>query len=205
MDSGIQLIVTDSGILFLVELFAVIAGLFYVIFAARGLRICWLWGLINAMSSVWLFYQTELFAQTFLYMYYGLAAVYGWIAWRPSRRINGFLKVEKFEFWHHSIIIISGIGMSLFLAWYLEHYTTSTLHQFDAFTTVFSFIATAMVALKRIENWIYWMVVNLFSAFLYWQKELLWYGILMVIYTLVAIAGWWNWQKYLKAQENYLE
>lgn len=201
MDSGFELVVTDSGILFLVEWVAVISGLFYVIFAARGNRICWLWGLVNALVSVWLFYQTELYAQTLLYLYYGLAAIYGWIAWRPSLSLGGFLKIKQIPLYVHFIIVPLGIALTYLLSLFLQNYTSTTLSFFDALTTVFSFIATALVAFKKIENWVYWFFVNIISCYLYWQNDLLWYGILMIIYAMISIAGWWNWRKNFHLQQ----
>lgn len=203
MDSGVQLVVTDSGILFLVEWVAVISGLFYIIFAARGNRICWVWGLVNALVSVWLFYQTELYAQTILYLYYAFAAIYGWFAWRPSLNdSSGFLKIRNLKYLSHIIIIPVGFGLSYILFWILQKYTTSALPLMDSITTVFSFIATAMVAIKRIENWIYWVFINIISSILYWQNELLWYSILMIVYAILAFAGWWNWRKNYNLQKN---
>ena len=63
----------------------------------------------------------------------------------------------------------------------------------DTFTTVFSVVATILVIKKVLENWLYWIVIDLVSIFLYFEKDLHLSSILFMIYTIIAIKGYFSW------------
>ena len=64
----------------------------------------------------------------------------------------------------------------------------------DAFITVFSVFTTVLVAHKVRENWLYWIIINLFAAYLYFAKDLALTGILFLCYTGFAIYGYIQWR-----------
>ena len=69
----------------------------------------------------------------------------------------------------------------------------------DAMTTAGSIVATWMLARKILEHWLVWIIVDAVSLGLYLYKELYATSVLFLIYTLVAIAGFYAWRKDLRA------
>ena len=65
----------------------------------------------------------------------------------------------------------------------------------DSFTTVFSFIATYLTAKKWIENWLYWIVIDAVTVYLYFSRGLNIYALLMLAYSVIAIFGYLEWKK----------
>ena len=196
-NSALAFWVTDPHVLLSAEILAVVSGLFYVVLAVFKKRMAWLWGFINAVISIWLFYQISLFAESFLYIYYALAAVYGWFHWGAYQSEQQILTIVelpvKSHFWIVPLGIIGGIG----LGFVLEEYTPASYPYLDAQTTIFSFIATALTARRVLVNWVYWIVIDLATVVLYAWKDLYWYAGLMVIYTLIAYMGWNSWKREL--------
>ena len=65
----------------------------------------------------------------------------------------------------------------------------------DSFTTIFSFIATYLTTKKWIENWIYWIVIDAVTTYLYFSRGLEVYSLLMLAYSIIAIYGYLEWKK----------
>jgi nicotinamide mononucleotide transporter len=70
----------------------------------------------------------------------------------------------------------------------------------DSFTTVFSFIATWLVAKRVLENWIYWICIDALTVYLYFSRELNLYALLSLAYTFMAVYGYIQWRKDLIRQ-----
>ena len=71
----------------------------------------------------------------------------------------------------------------------------------DSFTTVFSVFATIMVVKKVLENWLYFIAVDIASIYLYYSRDLDQTAILFMVYTLIAIFGYFNWIKLTKKHD----
>lgn len=182
------------------ELGAVLCGIAYIILAAREHIACWFFGILNGGLSVYLFYQSGLLAESVLYLYYVLAGIYGWYAWaytrRPDQDPSHQLLVGEWRWTIHLVLIASGVILSLLVAWFLQAYTQAQMPLIDAHTTVFSFIATYLVTRKILSNWIYWIVIDGVSVWLYASRDLYLYALLMAGYTLLAFWGYWSWRRH---------
>ena len=77
----------------------------------------------------------------------------------------------------------------------LQQGTDARLPFLDSFTTWASVVTTFMVARKILENWIYWLVIDSVSIFLYLDRELYFTALLFVIYILIIFFGWFAWLK----------
>jgi nicotinamide mononucleotide transporter len=99
------------------------------------------------------------------------------------------------------IIAIITVGTFFLIGFILANYTDSNVPWWDAFTTALSFVATWMLARKKIENWIFWIVVDATSVALYIYKQLYPTTILFVLLTFLAVVGYIQWRKELKNME----
>jgi nicotinamide mononucleotide transporter len=72
----------------------------------------------------------------------------------------------------------------------------------DSLTTALSIVATWMLARKYIEHWLIWVFVDLFSSGLYVYKNLWATVVLFVIYTGMAVVGYYQWKKDLHHHGN---
>ena len=194
-----------------VEIWAVMAGLIYVILAAGENIWCWLFGIINSLLSIYLFYTGKLYSEAILYVYYVMAGVYGWYAWGqknknniqvldPSDAEKKDLKIHTWSVNSHLKAIAAGIAGAFLLAYLMAVYTDAKIPLMDAFTTIFSFIATYMVTRKVLENWLYWIVVDIVTTGMYYGRGYYLYAVLMIVYTVIAVFGYLKWrERYKKA------
>jgi len=183
-----------------IELLGAILGIAYVFFSIRQNILTWPTGLLTSLIYVWVFFQSGLYAEMGLQVYYVLISFYGWHEWlsKNSKDNSTELKVtilrRKLGFYLAIISLITFVGI-----WFLlKYYTNSTTPVADALVTSLSIIATWMLARKILEHWLIWIFVDLFSIALFWYKDLLPTIFLFIVYTFMAILGYIEWRKELK-------
>ena len=178
------------------EIFGTIVGLVYLWLEYRASIYLWIAGMIMPAIYIFVYYDSGLYADFGINIYYLLAAVYGWIVWKSGRK-----KEEKELPITHTprktIIPLTAVCLLSFflIAWILITYTDSNVPWLDSFTTALSIIAMWMLARKHLEQWLIWIVVDLISSGLYIYKELYFTSGLYALYTVIAIFGYFNWKK----------
>ncbi len=191
-----------------IEIWAVITGLIYVVLAAQEKIACWFFGIISSVLSIYLFYEGKLYAESMLYFYYVLAGIYGWYAWtRQSLGQAGTgkkdsLAIHTWSIKQHGKAIILGVFFIILLSFVLRRFTDAQLPVIDASTTIFSFIATYMVTRKVLENWLYWIIIDIVTTGMYFYREYYLYALLMIVYTVIAVIGYMRWKAIYTGKAN---
>ena len=80
----------------------------------------------------------------------------------------------------------------------MANYTPADFPYLDTFTTVFAVFATYLVTQKVLENWLYWVVIDAVSIYLYQAKDLMPTVVLFSLYTVIATFGYFKWQNLYK-------
>ena len=171
---------------------AVAFALAYVWLAARQNIWCWPCALLSTGIYTWLFWSVSLPFHTGLNFYYLIMAIYGLIKWRDKDADT--LSAQSWPISRHLICIVSLTIGALILSQFASTVLDASYIHLDAFITVFSVFTTVLVAHKVRENWLYWIVINLFAAYLYFAKDLALTGILFVCYTGFAVYGFIQWR-----------
>lgn len=120
--------------------------------------------------------------------------IYGWLEWYSAKKSKSDLVIDSASFRSIAKFIFLGFLLIPVTGFILDHYTDSDIPYWDAYTTIFSFIATYMMAKRLLENWIFWIVIDLSCIFIYLYKGLNATVFLFFIYTLMAIYGYFNWR-----------
>ena len=178
----------------LLEILAVIFGVAYIVLAAKNKISCWLFGIIAALLSIWLFIEhAQLYAEAFLYCFYVMAGFYGWYSWQNQVKES---TIYQHPLKNHSLLIIIGGIVSVGFYYLVTNiFTDAARPLIDSFTTIFSFIATYLTIKKWLNNWIYWIVIDVVTTYLYVSRELYLYAGLMAIYSVIALYGYLQWKK----------
>lgn len=182
-------------LLFVLEWSAVLLNFTYVILAARQKAACWPFGIVGSALSIWFFYLIGLYAEAMLFIYYVLMGFYGWWAWTKGSAGKPELPISTWRVPRHLLIILLGSGVAVLLGFVLDNFTEAKSAYFDAFTTIFSFVATWLTTRKVLENWTYWIIIDLFTIWLYASKGAHVYAGLSVVYTAMAVYGFVEWRK----------
>jgi nicotinamide mononucleotide transporter len=185
------------------EWFAFITSLLYTWLAAKENIWCWLFGGLGAAATMILCIKGLLYSDVILQIYYIAMAIYGWLQWnkqgsttKPVLRMNPSL--------HFKILLIGGMGLfALGAFWKIWG---AALPFIDAGVTSFSILATWLIARKYLENWIYFIVIDTVSIFLFASREMYLLAFLFIIYTFLATYGYFQWrriwQKQLKVETS---
>lgn len=183
----------------LVEWLAVISTIAYVILIAKKLIIAWLFAFVGAVLFVYLCYVGNLYIEALLQLFYVVMAIVGWLSWKKDTSDKIIIKTWKVNT-HLLNIVISGM-VSIIFGYIFDNYTNQANPYMDAFTTCYSLSATFMVAQKILENWIYWIVIDFVSIFLYAQRDYNLTAVQYVLFTILAIVGYIAWRKEYKTQK----
>lgn len=194
-----------------IEIIATLSAVFGVVLIARQNLLGWPLGILWAVISAWLaFTQWQLISDGILYLSYVPIQLYCWFIWA---RTGGVQQQEPFiPVWlprrKQLIVIIAALfgiagwafGIST-LAAQVSWIPEPALLWRDSTTTVLNFFAQFLQARKRMENWVFWLVVNLLGIHIYWVKGAPIYSIQYAIFLVLGIYGWVQWRKSMRSQD----
>ncbi len=179
---------------------AVLSALAYLILAARESKLCWYFAFASTAIYSVLFREVSLLMESALNVYYMLMAVYGWYQWRRGGGDHKGIKIHTLDMRSHGLIIGAILVLTLVSGFLLSRYSAAAWPFVDSFTTWASVIATVMVAHKILENWLYWIVIDVVSIPLYLNRGLEMTALLFVAYVIIAIVGFARWQQQYRMQ-----
>ncbi|HEX8514660.1 MAG TPA: nicotinamide riboside transporter PnuC [Bacteroidia bacterium] len=179
----------------IIEWLIFITALLYVFLAARENAWCWLFGMLSSAFSVYLCFEGKLFLESGLNIFYVIIGAYGWHQWRWGSKEKQEARVVSSSLKSNLIYILIAILIWLPLGLIAHKFSTQVMPYLDAFITAFSIIATWMTAKKILENWLYWIVIDAFAVILYSYRGFYLLGLLYIIYTLLAAAGYFSWKR----------
>ena len=185
------------------EIIAVLASLTYVVLASREHRGCWPAAMLGSTIYVIVFFQYQLYMDSALNIFYVVMAIYGWLMWKTRQPKVGFVaatterktNIKKWDSIKHINAIAVIILLSALSGFYLDNYTDAAYPYFDSLTTWSSFLATWMVVNKILETWLYWIVIDAASIYLYINKELYFTALLFGLFVIIATYGYLHWKK----------
>ncbi|GAB5540149.1 MAG: nicotinamide riboside transporter PnuC [Salibacteraceae bacterium] len=147
---------------------------------------------IGVFLFVWPDAEVKLYSEAVLYSYYVWIGVYGWIRWNKTETSQ---QIKNWGLKLHLIAFGCGAILAPALGYVMDRLFDSNNPYIDATTTVFSFIASYMQAERIYTSWHFWIVINLISVWLYWNRGLAMYSGLMIIYVGLSMLGLWQWRK----------
>jgi nicotinamide mononucleotide transporter len=202
----------------LLEVGAVLCALAYMVLVAREHIACWFFAFVSTALFTVVFFEAALSFSMALNIYYMIMAGYGYWQWQQGTVIGGAVvdgRVSEEQTTHpteltihsrslgfHLLVITGGLLMSggfIFvsmnefpplLALTTEHW----IQILDIVVSIFSVLATVMVAHKIYENWFYWMGINTLAIVLYTLSDLTMSAGLFAVYLVFAIYGWRQWR-----------
>lgn len=180
------------------EWIAVFSALVYVLLIARKQIAGWFFAAVSSSIYVYLCFISDYLLETVLQLFYLFMAFWGWYKWNQKKNEKDF--ILRWSLKLHLINITISVLITILFAFFFDVFTRQELPYLDAFTTVFSIGATFMVAQRVLENWIYWIVIDIVSIRLYAYKDLNLTALLFLVYTIIAVVGYFKWRKLYKSQ-----
>jgi len=156
---------------------------------------CWAVSIIGIVIYTYIFYHSKLYGDSGLQLFYLFLSFYGWYIWLYGGTKNDALQVSNTSILQLFMFIITGITGTIGLGWLLDNKTDSDVPYWDALTTAFSLVATWMMARKMVENWIFWMVIDIIYTGIYVFKGLNVTAFQYLVFTLLALYGYLQWRR----------
>lgn len=177
------------------EVLAVALAVAYLVLAIRENIWCWACAGLSTAIYVWLFFGAKLYMESGLNAFYFAMAIYGWHVWY-SGRIDGHKRpVVRWPVWTHAIAIVTIVVASIASGYLLSTQTDAAYPYIDSATTWSAIWATFLVARKVLENWWYWLVIDVASVFIYWSRDLELTAGLFIVYVAMIPFGIVAWTR----------
>ncbi len=184
-----------------VEVCGTLTGFLYLGFSIKQHFLTWPVGIINALFYIAVFFTSKIYADMTLQFYYVAISIYGWWCWLHGNANGQSLDVTETDNSTWLKLLAASVLLFIVIAYLLVHYTDSPVPFLDAVTTALSIVATWMLAKKKIEHWLLWVVVDAISIGLFIYKELYPTSILFFVYSVLAIYGYLEWRKELNSEK----
>ena len=192
----LQTIIESLNVMSTYEAMAMILSIAYILLAIKQSLWCWPAAFASTLIYTILFYDVSLLMDSALNAYYLVMALYGWYSWKYGGKLEEKeLEVSTYGINKNIKIIFILSIISLCFGYVMANYTSADFAYIDSFTTVFAVFSTYMLAKKILENWIYWIVIDMVSIYIYIQKGLNLTAVLFMIYTILAIIAYKDWKK----------
>lgn len=184
------------------EAIAVITGIGSVWFSKQESILVYPVGIISVLIYVYLAWEYKLYADSGVNFYYFLMSLYGWFNWKNTHSAADQIPITRSSFWSHVLNISMFIAAFLAMNYVLKNFTDSDVPVWDALTTAAAVTAMWLMARKKIEHWIFWLICNLISMPLYTYKGLPFTSFQFLVFTVLATMGWLSWRRKLQTGQD---
>lgn len=193
----------------LLEFIAVIFGLLSVWYAKQEKILVYPTGIVNVLISVYICFGQEIYADAGINLFYFVMSIYGWIKWTKKSN-TPILKISvcTMRNWYFAVglFISSGLIVFILLKFFKTNdpdYWSSALPYTDTITTAIFIVGMWLMAIKKLENWLFWIAGDIISVPLYISRDLAFMGFQFLIFLVIAIMGYISWRKkIIESQSN---
>lgn len=197
------------------EATAAIFGLLSVYFSIK--KNIWVYptGIISTALYVYILFNFGLLGDCMINVYYTIMSIYGWFLWSKSSEDHVHVEVswaEKKQWFFASILFILSLGLVTLVYYYkpfidnkfsMENVNLGLYHLdwanwLDVFTTSIFLVGMWLMAKRKIENWIFWIIGDFICIPMMLYKGLGITSVQYLVFTVMAIVGWFEWKKNLE-------
>ena len=183
----------------ILEITGVVFGLLSVWLAKKNHIGVFPTGMISTSIFVYLLLKWGLVGDMLINAYYFVMSVYGWVIWtrvndqEQATSISGMNQQERR---YLLLLFVGSLGFVYGVYQWFGLWNSSTA-VIDTLTTAIFFSGMWLMARRKIENWIFWIVGDIISVPLYMIKGFSFTSLQYLIFTFIAIYGYLEWKKIL--------
>ncbi len=181
------------------EFLAFSFGIISVIYAKKENILVYPTGIICTVITVYILFKAQYLGDMMMNVYYSIMSIYGWWNWSRKDKDKYMIKISRFS--------KNDLGLTIFL-FVLTICITYSVYLFslneigipnyiDVFTSGLFFTAMWLMANKKLESWIFWIIADIITVPLYAYRGLGMLSLQYIIFTILAIQGYLEWKKSL--------
>ncbi len=182
------------------ELTAILFGLLSVWYAKKDNIWVFPTGIINTAIYTYLLWKWSLLGDMMINFYYVVMSVYGWYHWtRKKDNVIAFpisrmtLSEKKWSV----VIFVLTVLFVIVVYTFFDKFTHWTSYV-DTLVTGIFFVGMWLMARRKIESWILWIVGDIISIPMYFVKGYSFTSIQYLIFTVIAVYGYLEWKRVLQ-------
>lgn len=191
-----------------IEGVAVIMGIVSVWYSRKENILVYPTGLINTTLYIYLSYKGHLLGEASVNLYYTIMSIYGWYLWTRKKEDHHTLVLHitksNFKEWMQQLLFFASFYMGIFLSLSFAKtaFAPEAIPWADAFASATAYTGMWLMAKKKVESWIWWILTNLASIPLYFIKGYAFTSVQFLVLLILAIAGWKSWHQKAKQYES---
>lgn len=179
----------------LLEIIAVLLGIMNIVLIIR--RSVWNFPVAIVMVALYfvIFRDAKLYSDAGLQIFFAVVNMYGWWSWTRNKADSGTVVVRRIPKTGYALWILGSVAAIWGWGAVMHAETDASYPYWDASVAMLSVAGQILMARRFVENWHFWIVVNLISIPLYAMKELYLTAGLYSVFLVLAIAGLIEWRK----------
>ena len=181
------------------EITGVLFGLLSVWYAKKNNIWVYPTGMISTSIFVYLLFKWALLGDMIINAYYFVMSAYGWYYWSKREEqvvVHPITSTTKKEFKTALLLFVASLLFVIWIYQVFDKWKDWTAYV-DTLTTAIFFVGMGLMARRKIEHWLFWILGDIISIPLYFFKGLTLTSLQYVIFTLIAIYGYRSWKKIL--------
>ena len=186
------------------EITAVIFGFLSVWLSKQNNILVFPTGMISTLIFVYLLLKWELLGDMMINAYYFIMSVFGWYVWNRKGKDNEVTPISRTTNKEKkiSVFIFLATLLFVFIVYKTFNKWSNWVAYVDTITTAIFFVGMWLMAKRKIENWIFWIIGDVISIPLYFYKGFTFTSFQYLGFTLIAIFGYLAWKKHLNNNQQ---
>jgi len=190
------------------EMIAVFSGIISVWYSRKENILVYPTGLLNTTIYIYISFKGHLFGEASVNVYYTIMSCYGWYLWTRTNSNNPTIVLQitksSLKDWRNQLLLFVGFYLIIYfsLIFLKKEFAPEAIPWADALASAAAYTAMWLMAKKKVESWIWWIITNIASIPLYIIKGYAFTSIQFIILLILAIAGWKSWLLKLKTKNN---
>ncbi|MBU2974540.1 nicotinamide riboside transporter PnuC [Zobellia sp. B3R18] len=192
--------------LVVLEIIGVIFGFLSVWFSKKENILVFPTGIISTAIFVYILLVFGLLGDMLINAYYFSMSVFGWYVWTRKVDDTHFIPITRTSKKEKQWSVLLFVGTIIFVCLiylFFDKFNNWTAYV-DTCTTAIFFVGMWLMAKKKIENWVYWIIGDVISVPLYWYKGLIFTSLQYFLFTIIAVYGYLAWKKSLNKSPQTL-
>jgi nicotinamide mononucleotide transporter len=190
-----------------IEAVAVIAGIVSVWYSRKENILVFPTGLVNTTLYIYLSYKGHLLGEASVNLYYTIMSIYGWYLWtrkKEDKTLALQITNSNIREWLQQLGFFSTFYIVIYaaLSFAKTAFAPEAIPWADAFASATAYTGMWLMAKKKVESWIWWILTNIASIPLYFIKGYAFTSVQFLILLILAIAGWMSWKEKAKNEAN---